>query len=260
LSPRPKGFIFLYHFNQPAGFPVYEVHTMNSLYRKLLTTLLVCALPAMAVATDNTPGKDQTVPTPVQATPQSTPAPVQKAPEVASPQQPLPAPTAATPPKSGETSAAQPAIRIGYIDLIRIGTESEPGKAGQAQLTERQKKFKSQLDAKRKQLDKQRSAIEAKLSALSPQQREAKGKEFGKKVEEFQKFGQGAEEQLQELQQAVSRSLFEKVEQVAADYGKTSGLTAIIVKRELLYAASGVDVRDVTDQVIKLLDEKGQEK
>jgi len=233
---------------------------MNTLCRKLLTTLLVCALPAMAMATDDAPGKGRPAPAPVQAAPQATPATVQKAPEAASPQQPLPAPTPATPAKGSEAPATQPTSRIGYIDLIRIGTESEPGKAGQAQLTERQKKFKGQFEAKRKQLDKQRAAIETKLSSLSPQQREAKSKEFGKKVEEFQKFGQGAEEQLQELQQAVSRSLFEKVEQAATDYGKTSGLSAVIVKRELLYAASGVDVRDVTDQVIKLLNEKGQKK
>lgn len=223
---------------------------MNSLCRRLLISLCVCVLPSMALATEGSPTGDRQAPSPGQSASQAPPAVPQKAP-VASTLQPSQPPTAAATP-------AHP--RIGYVDLIRLGNESEPGKAGKTRLTERQKKFQSQLEAKRKQLDKQRAAIEAKLSSLSPQQREAKSKEFGKKVEEFQTFGRNAEDQLQELQQELSRGLYEKVEQAANDYGKASGLTAIIVKRELLYAASGVDVKDVTDEVIKLLNEKGQKK
>ena len=233
---------------------------MNSLCRRLLISLCVCVLPSMALATEAPPTGDRQAPSPGQSASQATPAVPQKAP-VASTLQPSQPPTAAaTPANVAETLAAPAHPRIGYVDLIRLGNESEPGKAGKTRLTERQKKFQSQLEAKRKQLDKQRAAIEAKLSSLSPQQREAKSKEFGKKVEEFQKFGRNAEDQLQELQQELSRGLYEKVEQAANDYGKASGLTAIIVKRELLYAASGVDVKDVTDEVIKLLNEKGQKK
>ncbi|HEX9079851.1 MAG TPA: OmpH family outer membrane protein [Desulfuromonadaceae bacterium] len=215
---------------------------MNSLCKKLLISLCVCILPSMTLAAENPPAK---------AAPQAPPATPQKAPVPSAPQPPA---AAATPAK-----AAEP-LRIGYVDLIRVGSESEPGKEGKDRLTERQKKLQSQIEAKRKQLDKQRAAIEAKLSSLSPKQREAKSKEFGKKVEEFQKFGRNAEEQLQELQQELSRTLYEKVEQAADDYGKASGFTAIIVKRQLLYAANGVDVKDVTDQIIKLVNGKEHKK
>ena len=125
---------------------------------------------------------------------------------------------------------------------------------------ERKKKFQSQIEAKRKQLDKQRAAIEAKISSYSPQQRDAKGKEFGKKVEEFQKFGQSAENQLLEMQQELSRTLYGKIEQAAREYGKANGFAAIFVKRDLLYSASGVDVRDATDDVVKLINEKDSKK
>lgn len=233
---------------------------MNTLCRRLLITLLVCALPAMAVAADDAPGTNRQTAAPAPAAPQTTPTALPKAPETTAPQTSLPSPATVTPAKSGETPTPQPAIRIGYVDIIRISNDSEPGKAGQVQLVARKKKLQSQIVAKRKQLDKQRAAIEAKLSSLSPQQRDAKGKEFGKKVEEFQKFGQKSEEQLQELQQELSNSLFKKIEQAANDYGKTNGFAAVIVKRELLYAAGGVDVRDVTDEVVKLINGMGSKK
>jgi outer membrane protein len=218
---------------------------MNTLCRKLLIALILCALPAMAVAAETITGKDQQPSD--QAAPQTPPATTQKAAEAAAPQ-PVQQP------------AAQPAIRIGYVDLLRVSTDSEPGKAGQAKLIEKKNKFQVQIETKRKQLDKQRAAIEAKLSSLSPQQREAKGKEFGKKVEEFQKFGQNAENQLQEMQQELIRTLYGKIEQAAGDYGKAKGFAAIIARRDLLYAASGVDVRDVTDDVVKLINEKDAKK
>jgi outer membrane protein len=217
---------------------------MNTLFRKLLISLWICALPSLALAAEAPPAAQ--TPPPSQSAVQTAPAAAQKAAETAAP------------PKSIEPAAAPATIRIGHVDLPRIGTDSEPGKADRAKLMERQKKFQAQIEAKRKQLDKQRAAIESKLSSLSPQQREAKSKEFGKKVEEFQKFGRTAEEQFQELQQEMSRTLYEKVVQAASEYGKAKGLTAVVSKQELLYAASGVDVQDVTDEVIKLLNQKAK--
>jgi len=216
---------------------------MNILCRKLLITLFVSALPAMAIAADNTP-------------PQATPAATQKSPAAAT-QQPVQQPTT---PAMAAAPIAQPTVRIGYVDPIRVSTDSEPGKAGQVKLMEKKDKLQSQIETKRKQLEKQQAAIEAKLSSLSPKQREAKSKEFGKKVEEFQKFGQGAERQLQELQQELSGTLYRKIEQAAVEYGKSNGFMAIFVKRDLLYSASGVDVRDVTDDVVKLLDAQARKK
>ena len=116
--------------------------------------------------------------------------------------------------------------------------------------------LQGQIEAKRKQLDKQKSAIEAKLKTLTPPQREAKAKEFQKKVEEFQKFGMNAEKELQTRQEEFSVKLFKAIEQASADLGKAKGLSLVVVKRELLYLGSGVDAQDVTDDVIKKIDKK----
>lgn len=216
---------------------------MNTLYGKILITLFVSALPVMSIAADNTP---------VQAAPAAT----QKSPVTAT-QLPVRQPTT---PAMAAAPIAQPTVLIGYVDPIRVSTDSEPGKAGQVKLMEKKDKLQAQIETKRKQLEKQQAAIEAKLPSLSPKQREAKSKEFGKKVEEFQKFGQGAERQLQELQQELSGTLYRKIEQAAVEYGKSNGFMAVFVKRDLLYSASGVDVRDVTDDVVKLINEKDSKK
>lgn len=140
--------------------------------------------------------------------------------------------------------------------MARIAAESEMGKAGQAQFAELKKKLQGQIDSKGKQLEKQKAAIEAKLKTLTPPQREARAREFQKKVEEFQKFGLKAEKELQAKQEEFGEKLFKAIEQASADLGKARDLALVIIKRELLYLGNGVDAEDVTDEVIKRIDKK----
>ena len=199
-------------------------------FKKLLTVLLICALPMISVAAETTPtdGDQNTAP----------------------PAKPLPS----------ETSSSQQSLRLGYVDVSRLNQESAAGKAAQAQAKEKQKKLQSQLETRRKQLEKQKAALEGKFATLSPAQRDSKAKEFQKKVEEFQKFGLNAEKELQELQEKLLEDLFKSFEEAAAEYGKANGLALVIVKRELLYLSNAVDAQDVTDGILTLLNEKAAKK
>lgn len=156
--------------------------------------------------------------------------------------------------------AAAPSARIGYVDIVRIGTESERGKAIKALLTAKKDKLQVKIDGKKKQIEKSKSSIEAKIASMSPQQREAKAKEFQKKVEEFQKLAQTSEEELLSLQDKESKALYEAVEQAAVAHGKDNGFAAIVIKKELLYVGSSVDARDVTDDLIKEMDQGAPKK
>jgi outer membrane protein len=159
-------------------------------------------------------------------------------------------------PKTGETPTSQQSTRLGYVDISRIAAESETGKAGQAELGDLKKKLQAQIEAKQKQLEKQEAAIKAKINTYTAQQRDAKAKEFQKKVEDFQKFGSNAEKQLQAKQAEYSDKMFKALEQASVDLGKAKGLALVVIKRELLYLGSGVDAQDVTDEVIKKIDKK----
>lgn len=212
---------------------------MKSICKKILLLLIISALPNLSIAAETTSAVQMTD-SAVQPAPLTAPA--------------VTAPSAAVVPQtSSETPRPQPSVLVGFVDLTRISTESESGKAGQTKLTEMKTRFQGQVEAKRKQLDKQRAAIEAKLPTLSPQQRESKAKEFQKKVEDYQKFLQKADNELQELQQELSRSLIEKIESAASEYGKSNNLALVTVKRDLLYLGSNVIPQDVTEGIMKLI-------
>jgi len=207
--------------------------------RRILFALLVAALPSLGSAAESSPAPELL----------KTPSLLQPA---ASP--------SADPLKLSETAKAQAALRIGYVDIARIGKESTLGKESAAKSKKKQESFQSRILAKRKQLDKQKTAIEAKFATLNPQQRESRTRDFQKKIEEFQRFGLNAEKELQAFQEELSKSLFEAIEQAAAEYGKANDLSLVMIKRELLYLGNGVDAQDVTEGLIKLMNEKGQKR
>jgi len=173
---------------------------------------------------------------------------------------PVPAVAPALEPKQIEPTQAAPTVRIGYADITRIGSESAPGKAAQARFKAKADKYQAQITAKQKQLEKQKAAIEAKLPSLLPEQRAAKAKEFEKKVDEYRRFVQNAEKELKPLEEELTRSLFGEIEKVVSDYAKANGFAAIVAKKELLYQGNSVTVQDVTEDILKLVNEKGAKK
>ena len=163
---------------------------------------------------------------------------------------------------SKDTSAAPtaPPVRVGVLDINTVSTESVAGKAAQTQLKALQAKLQKQIETKRKQLDKLKAETERQMPTLNPLQREAKSKEFQKKIEEFQKFGMGAEKELAAAQEKQTRALFDLIGQVAYEMGKERGLAAIVIHKELLFLGAGVERVDLTADLIKLANEKGAKK
>jgi outer membrane protein len=205
---------------------------MTTITKRILIACL-CALPTFAFATDK----------PAEVT-------------VAAPQPTaVPAPTEAL-----LKPVAVQSARIGFVDIARIGTESERGKALRIMLNAKKDQLQSTFESKKKQLDKLKASIEATIAKLTPQQREAKSKEFQKKLEELQKLAQASEGELNALQDKESTSLFEAIERSAVAHGKANAFTAIIIKKELLYASTAVDAHDVTDALIKALNQSDQKK
>lgn len=170
------------------------------------------------------------------------------------------APQTSTPSNTAAAAAALPAAKLGYVDIVRIGGDSERGKALKSLLTTRKDALQKKIDGRKKQIEKLKTSIESKLPSMTPQQREAKSREFQKKLEDFQKFVRSSEEELYTLQEKETKALFEDVERLAADYGKANDYAVIVVKKELLYVGTAVDAQDVTDTLIKALNAAGPKK
>lgn len=154
-------------------------------------------------------------------------------------------------PKAAEKSQTEAPVKIGYVDIAKIASDSTPGKAANAKMKEKTEKYRSQITSRQKSLEKMKKDIEAKLPTLTPEQRQAKVKELEKKVGEYQKFVQGAEKEMRKMEGELSESMIKSIQKAADEYGKANGFAAIVPKRDLLYLGEKVDVKDVTEDIIK---------
>lgn len=210
---------------------------MYNSFLKMLLTALVLVIPALSVAADS----ETKAATPAQATTSTTQVKTAENNQL-------------------ETQAARQSIKIGYVDITGIGSESDRGKALKALLIGRQEQLQKKIDGKRKQIEKFKTSIESKIASMAPAEREAKSREFQKKLDEFQKFARKSEEDLFALQQKETKVLYDEIEKSAVAYGSANGFALIVVKKELLYVGNSVDAEDVTEALIKALNSADQQK
>ena len=151
-------------------------------------------------------------------------------------------------------------FRTGSIDVSYIGMESEYGKSLKAQLTEKRGKVGAKILTEKKKLDTLKESIESKLPTYTPKQREAKSKEFQKKVVTFQKFVRESEESFMKEQESETNKIYSLIEKTVADYGKANGFAIIVVKRDLLYLDSGIKSEDLTGVILKAINDTWKKK
>jgi len=162
-----------------------------------------------------------------------------------------------TAPPTGKASVSAPApVKIGYIDLRKLAAESDAGKAATKELQEKTEKLQARIKEKEKQLEKLKASLEAKAATMSLEKRGAKAKEFQKKVEEYRDFARKSEKEMRARDDELSLKIIEKIEKVVRDYGKANGFSVIAANRELLYVEEGITPKDLTEEVLPLLNAK----
>jgi outer membrane protein len=232
---------------------------MNTCGRFLTTALLTIAIASHAFAATTTPAAAQDA---KPAAPQAAPSPTTAAPGTAAP----PATTApgatiapgaaSAPAATAPAAAAADQIKIGYVDMVKIGMESSNGKAATESMKAKAAKLKTKIEAKQKQLEKQKAAIEANIGTMSAKERAAKTKEFQKKVEEYQKLVRSSEQEMQQMQDKLTSDIYKVIKRAATSYAKSHGYTAIVEEKGVLYMSDSIEPKDITSEVAATIDQQ----
>lgn len=161
-------------------------------------------------------------------------------------------------------SAVTPAVvkpsKIGSIDLSYIGMESEFGRAIKAQLNEQKGKAEAKILAEKKKLDTLKESIESKLPTYTPKQREAKSKEFQKKVDAFQKMVRESEEAFMKEQDIETGKIFSLIEKSVSGYAKVNDFAIIVNKKDFHYVDRDIETQDLTSIILKAVDDAWKKK
>ena len=145
--------------------------------------------------------------------------------------------------------------KIGSVDLPYLVLESEFGKLIKIRLIEIKDKTEAKILIEKKKLDTLKKDIEAKFPSYTPKQRDAKSKEFQKRVGVFQKLVRDSEESLTKNQQGETSKILALVEKTISDYGKANDFAIIVIKKDILYIGSGIEAQDLTSIILKAVND-----
>lgn len=161
---------------------------------------------------------------------------------------PAPAPAPAPAPKPFPEGA-----KVAFVVLQRIVNESAEGKAASGQIQALQQKKANELTDKNKQVQALQQKLEKEGAVLSASAAGDLQKQIEKLNVEIQRFTQDAQQEIQDLQNALQGQFQQKIDPILAQVGQEKGLHFIFNGPDsgLVWADLGLDI---SGDVIKKLD------
>ncbi len=156
---------------------------------------------------------------------------------------------------SNAIDAAEPDVKMGYVDLQRALNECLAGKQAMMDLKVDAKRQEEELNLKQEELKKLKEEIDKKRSVWNEDVRDKKEREFQAKAEGFQGFFYKSNEELQQRKKEREADIIQGLMSVMKEIAKEKGYTYVfeISAGGLLVAPDEVDF---TEEVIEAYDNK----
>ncbi len=149
-------------------------------------------------------------------------------------------------------SAGAAEVKLAYVDMQKVVTESDQGKEAVKTLNSLEKAKKSLVQEKVKEIKKLEEELAKQGAILNPEIKQKKEGELEKMMAEYQKMRRDSEEELQKNEAEFIQKIILDVQKLLAKIAADEGYSAILNKQAVLYLP---DEFDLTDRVIKQFNE-----
>jgi outer membrane protein len=148
-------------------------------------------------------------------------------------------------------------LKIAYVDIQKALNLCEAGKAAKKQITLEVERMRKNFAGKQKELEKLKEDLEKRGLVLSEAAREEKARDYQAKTRDLQRMERDYQEELQRKDRELTESILRKLEGVVKKMGEDGKYTLILERNQggIIYAS---DALDLTDELIKIFDQKGK--
>lgn len=142
------------------------------------------------------------------------------------------------------------AVNIGVVDFQKIMTNSEAGKAAQAEIEKKGKAMEADLKAKGAELEEAKAKFDREALVMSQEKRNEKERELRIKLMDFKDKEKQYKQEFNNFNMELVNQFRTEIFKIAEEIGKKENFTVILEKREggILYYPSSIDI---TDRVIQ---------
>lgn len=144
--------------------------------------------------------------------------------------------------------AALAADKIAYVDVQRVISEVEEGKAAKNRLRTELESKRGELDKKQKELEQLKADYDRQAGVLTEEAKQQKQKELQQKFMEAQQAANQMQRELADKEDETLRSISEKLIAVVNEVSEREGFNYVIKKEALLAAPQAADI---TNEVVR---------
>jgi outer membrane protein len=143
---------------------------------------------------------------------------------------------------------AQDRMKIGYIDVRRVVTESAPGKRAGERLQAQLKKAEADTLKERQDLERLRADLEKKGPLLKEEERRNLELDFQKRSVTLQRTMGDLQQEIQLREREMMQDILKDLEGVVSEIGKADKFTLILDRSQILFGDQAIDL---TNKVIE---------
>jgi outer membrane protein len=150
-------------------------------------------------------------------------------------------------------SAASAEIRLAYVDIQRALNECAAGRKAKDEFRAKVQRLEHRLRKQQEEVKALKDEIDTKGLLMKPDERRNLEEEYNRKLRDFERSYNDSKQDLQHEDSEITGRIVRELAVVVGQIGQRDGYTMVMEKSGLLWAAPGVDI---TDQVIRIFDEK----
>ncbi|MFZ3123395.1 MAG: OmpH family outer membrane protein [Thermodesulfovibrionales bacterium] len=155
-------------------------------------------------------------------------------------------------------AGAAEALKIGFVDLPRIFSESDAGKKARADIEAIEKSKKAVIEEKVNALKKIEEEAAKQSSVLSAEAKKAKDEELEKLQRDIQRLVAEARTELQKKENELTNAILKDVSDIVDAIGYEEGYAVILRSEVVLSAKKELDLTGVV--ITRLNESKGKPK
>ena len=142
---------------------------------------------------------------------------------------------------------AQERIKIGFIDVQRIISESQAGKKAKDRFQAQVKKAEADVQKERQDLERLKNDLDKKGPLLKDEERRSLEADLQKRSVILQRTLGDYQQDLQRRNNEMMAEILKELEQVVTEVGKADKFTLILERSQILYSDQAIDI---TNKVI----------
>lgn len=150
-------------------------------------------------------------------------------------------------------TAASAEIKLAYVDIQRALNECLAGRKAKDEFRAKVQRLEHRLRKQQEEVKGLKDELDTKGLLMKPDERRNLEEEYNRKLRDFERAYNDSKQDLQHEDSEITGRIVRDLAVVVGQIGQRDGYTMVMEKSGLLWAAPGVDI---TDQVIRIYDEK----